>query len=95
MLGCEALHLVQSYMPLAPRSHTLAPSTYCLTTCPTPHAQVVGMSNRRPDDATSLRFREYLPTLDTFFAERTAQLRRDARQKKLELLQRAEQKKLH
>ena len=33
--------------------------------CPTPHAQVVGMSNRRPDDATSLRFREYLPTLDT------------------------------
>ena len=51
------------------------------------------MSNRRPDDATSLRFREYLPTLDTFYAERTEQLRRDAQQKKLELLQRAEQKK--
>ena len=59
MLGCEALHLVHS-------AHT--PSTFCTT----PHAQVVGMSNRRPDDAASLRFREYLPTLDTFYAERTA-----------------------
>ena len=51
------------------------------------------MSNRRPDDAASLRFREYLPTLDTFYAERTEQLRRNAQKRKLELLQRAEQKR--
>ena len=35
------------------------------------------MANRRPDDATRLRFQEYLPTLDAYFAERTAQLRRE------------------
>ena len=35
------------------------------------------MANRRPDDATRLRFREYLPTLDAYFAERTAQLQRE------------------
>ena len=51
------------------------------------------MSNRRPDDATRLRFREYLPTLDTFFAERTEQLRRDAQKKKLELEQFAERER--
>ena len=67
--------------------------SFLLTGQPLPYPSCTGRRHVQP--AARRRDKPAVPRVpaDTFYAERTEQLRRDAQEKKLELLQRAEQKK--